>query len=199
MSVLFLGLSKSASISLGIVLSLAIWYYVYKVRQKIVLPDEDGMTRLEPNMFIAIAGLICCLPYLALVVHTIYTATGGVSQIGNGLKIFLCIFLFPVFVYGYYHLRLFLYHRLEFDKTKLIISDMYGKKTEMAWSNLIGVDHYFSLLPCQRFALQTNLYKYKIDVDMVGFKVFEEYLREQNPGVGELLQWKLYHRPIDII
>lgn len=41
----------------------------------------------------------------------------------------------------------------------------------------------------------TNLYGYKVDVDMVGFKVFEEYLRVQNPIVGEGLQLRWYYTP----
>lgn len=196
---LIFGLSKSEFISLGLIIFFAALYYVYKLRRKIVLPDEDGMTRLRPNLVVAIAGLICCLPYFTLVINTIFKAMDGIAKAGVGAHFILCFFLFPVFLFGYYHLRIFLFHRLEFDNTKLIISDLYGKQTEMGWSNLIGAEHHFSLLPFQRYALKTKLYKYKIDVDMVGFKVFEEYLREQNPGVGELLQWKLYHRPTDIM
>lgn len=146
MTALIWGLSKSEIVSLGLVISFATIYYVYKLRHKIVLPGRDGMIRLRPNLVVGIAGLTCCLSYLALVLYAISMDMDGLGNVGVGPKVIGCILLFPVFLFGYYHLRLFLFHRIEFDKKKLIVSDLYGKNTELLWSSLIGVEHRFSLL-----------------------------------------------------
>lgn len=196
-----IGLNTSTLISLSLVVFLCSLLYIYKARRKIVLPDENGTIILRPTVIGALIGLTFCLPYLSLVIHAFHSCFADTLWgTGCGPEVFVCILMFPLFIYGYRNIRYFLFHKLEFDDTQVIISDLYGKKTQLAWSDFTGIDSlFFSLNPLQYYSLKTNIYNHNVDVCMVGFKVFEEYLRELNPGVGKLMQWKLYHRPTDLM
>jgi len=175
-------------------------YGIIKGRRKIILPTE-GTIKLKPNLLITVIPTIFIMCFLFLIVSAVLALMqSGIGSVGTGPKLILSVLCVPLLMLAYSNITQYLNHRLHFDDKEIRIKKHNKETVQIKWSEIIHVERCFSYLrPTQVIELRTKTNNHRIDITMIGFKVFEEYLKKYNPNAGDLLQWKLYHHPTGAI
>jgi len=172
-----------------LILSVIALVYVYYGRRKIILPNEQNLIILKQNWIPLIFGIV----YIVIYCVPFYFATKHPMM--KNLTILSALLFFPLLLLAYHNLKSFINHKLIFNDEELIIYNSDGQRTNLDWNDIIDVQRGGAniLSFSSHVTLRTKIYDYKIDPNLIGFKNFEVYLDKNNPDMGTMLQFALYH------
>lgn len=153
---------------IGIVISFA-FSFLTKYSSKKVAKNPSGRYNLKMNKLYGIVGVVSlilgffCSVYLPLIENS--------SEVIIGIVLFLLIF----WGLGIPSLMCYRNHSLSFDNKSIQVSNIYGKKKEIQWSDICTIK--FNLFS-GFLDLKTNKESIRVHQHLVGITHFADYIEK---------------------